>query len=165
MHRSDDAPPLRPLDSIPAPRLGILGGGQLAKMTAEAAATFGCEVVVLERQEDFPAQSLDTHALIGDYNDPAQVLRLAPLVDVVTLENEFVDTAALSVLAGNHHELWPSARTVALVQDKLLQKRTFREAGLPLPRFEDAPTQEAVLRFGLPADLPPLNRSTSRVSL
>ncbi len=105
MHRSQDAPTLRPLEAIPAPRLGILGGGQLAKMTASAAAKFGCEVVVLERQEDFPAHSVDTHAIIGDYNDPEEVLRLAPLVDVVTLENEFVDTAALSVLEDNRHEL------------------------------------------------------------
>jgi 5-(carboxyamino)imidazole ribonucleotide synthase len=138
---------------MPLPRLGILGGGQLAKMTAAAAAEFGCETVVLERQDDFPAHSVDTHAIIGDWNDPQQLLKLAPLVDVVTLENEFVDTGALSVLADNRHKLWPTAATIALVQDKFLQKQAFTSAGLPVPRFAAAPTPDAVRQFGLPAVL------------
>lgn len=153
MHRSDSASPLRPLATTPLPRLGILGGGQLAKMTAAAAAEFGCEVVVLERQDDFPAQMLVTHAIIGDWNDPKELLKLAPLVDVVTLENEFVDTTALAVLADNQHKLWPTAATIALVQDKLSQKQAFANAGLPMARFADAPTPEAVRQFGLPVVL------------
>lgn len=135
------------------PRLGIIGGGQLAKMTAAAAMPFGCEVVVLERQDDFPAHSLDTHALIGDWNDPRELLRLAPLVDVVTLENEFVSTDALAVLADHRHAFWPGLQTLALVQDKLRQKTVFAAAGLPVARFADAPDRAAVLRFGFPAVL------------
>lgn len=150
MHRSDSAA-LRPLAALPLPRLGILGGGQLAKMTASAAAQLGCEVVVLERQEDFPAQSVDTHALIGDWNDPARVAELAALVDVVTLENEFVELAALDAAGGRN--LHPSRATLALVQDKLLQKQAFAAAGLPLPRFAAAPTREDALHFGFPAVL------------
>lgn len=153
MHHHDPASPPDPRAVNVRPRLGIIGGGQLAKMTAVAAAQLGCEVVVLERQEDFPAHSLDTHALIGDWNDPHQLLRLAPLVDVVTLENEFVDPAALAVLADHRHQLWPSAETLARVQDKLRQKTVFAEAGLPVPRFADAPSREQVLQFGFPAVL------------
>lgn len=153
MHRSEAATVLRPLDVLPVPRLGILGGGQLAKMTAAAAAKFGCEVVVLERQDDFPAHSLDTHAIVGDWDDPTQVMKLAPLVDIVTLENEFVDPAALGVLADPDHRLRPSVETLTRVQDKLRQKRTFAEAGLPVPRFADAPTPDAVREFGFPAVL------------
>ncbi len=151
MHRSDPAAPPTPLVLLPLPRLGILGGGQLAKMTAAAAAKLGCEVIVLERQEDFPAQSVDTHALIGDWNDPALVARLAALVDVVTLENEFVELAALAAV--DERCLFPTRATLAQVQDKLLQKTTFAAAGLPLPRFADAPTREAVRRFGFPCVL------------
>lgn len=155
MHRSqpESAPALRPLADTPAPRLGILGGGQLAKMTAAAAAKFGCEVVVLERHDDFPAHSVDTHAIIGDWNDPRELLKLAPLVDVVTLENEFVDTSALAVLADSRHQLWPAVTTIALVQDKLQQKQAFAQAGLPVPRFAPAPTMDAIERFGFPAVL------------
>jgi 5-(carboxyamino)imidazole ribonucleotide synthase len=153
MHRSDHAPQLRPLAAMPAPRLGILGGGQLAKMTASAAAKFGCEVVVLERQEDFPAHSLDAHAIIGDWDNPSDLLKLAPLVDVVTLENEFVCTEALSVLDAQKFVVWPSVHTMRLVQDKFLQKTTFAMAGLPLPRFAEAATKESVRQFGFPCVL------------
>lgn len=153
MHRSDEANPLRPLTLVPLPRLGVIGGGQLAKMTAAAASSFGCEVVVFERQEEFPAHSVDTHALIGDWNRPEDLLRLAPLVDVVTLENEFVCTDALSVLADHRHTLWPSAGTLALVQDKYRQKCVFVEAGLPVAPFANAPTRDSVIRFGFPAVL------------
>jgi 5-(carboxyamino)imidazole ribonucleotide synthase len=150
MHRSDHAPHLRPLNTIPAPRLGILGGGQLAKMTAAAAANFGCEVVVLERHEDFPAHSLDAHAIIGDWDDPADLLRLAPMVDVVTLENEFVSTDALSVLTEQRFSVWPAVSTMRLVQDKLQQKTAFAAEGLPVPRFADAPNRQAAKTFGFP---------------
>jgi 5-(carboxyamino)imidazole ribonucleotide synthase len=138
---------------MPVPRLGIIGGGQLAKMTASAAAKFGCEIVVFERQEDFPAHSLDTHAIIGDWNDPRELLKLAPLVDVVTLENEFVCTEALAVLEQQRFAVWPSAQTMRQVQDKFLQKTVFALAGLPLPRFAEAPTPEAARQFGFPAVL------------
>lgn len=152
MHRSDQAP-LRPLAAMPVPRLGILGGGQLAKMTAAAAATFGCEVVILERQDDFPADSVDAHAIIGDWDKPADVLTLASLVDVVTLENEFVSTGALAVLAGHRSRLWPTVATMALVQDKYRQKQALAAAGLAVPRFADAPTRAAARAFGVPAVL------------
>ncbi len=153
MHRSTLATQLRPLAAIPAPRLGIIGGGQLAKMTASAAAKFGCEVVVLERQDDFPAQSLDTHAIIGDWNDPHDLLKLAPLVDVVTLENEFVCPAALGALEQQRFAVWPSAKTMRLLQDKFVQKTVFALAGLPVTRFAEAPTPEAVRQFGFPVVL------------
>ncbi len=134
--------------------LGIIGGGQLAKMTAQAAAQFGCEVVILERQSEFPAGSLATQTLLGDWDDPDSLLELAALVDVVTLENEFVDAAALAVLEQHGHTLWPSSTTMRLIQDKFVQKQTLAAAGLPVPgmraveRIEDVAA--AVAEWGFP---------------
>jgi 5-(carboxyamino)imidazole ribonucleotide synthase len=142
-----------PVAPRPAPRLGIVGGGQLAKMTAAAATQFGCEVVVLERQPDFPAHSLDTHAIIGDWDDPRELLNLAALVDVVTLENEFVNTDALAALQEAGHALWPTAQTLAQVQDKHRQKTVFAAAGLPVARFATANGPDDVRRFGFPSVL------------
>ncbi len=130
-------------------RLGIIGGGQLAKMTAQAATQLGCEIVVLERQDDFPAHSLDTHAIIGDWDDPALVRQLAAQVDVVTLENEFVNPTALAAVPA----LWPRAETLAMVRDKYRQKTVFAAAGLPVARFAEAPTPDAARQFGFPAVL------------
>jgi 5-(carboxyamino)imidazole ribonucleotide synthase len=113
--------------------LGIVGGGQLAKMTAQAAAQLGCKVVILERQAEFPAGSVAARTIIGDWDDPDSLLDLAALVDVVTLENEFVDAGALAFLEQRGHTLWPSSAAMRLIQDKFVQKQTLAEAGLPVP--------------------------------
>lgn len=115
--------------------LGIVGGGQLAKMTAQAAAQLGCKVVIVDRQPEFPAGSVVARTLIGDWNDPDSLLELAALADVVTLKNEFMDAGALAVLVERGHKLWPSAATLRLIQEKLVQKQTLAEAGLPVPRM------------------------------
>lgn len=130
-HIESVCPP--PSEARAAIRLGIIGGGQLARMTAQTAAQFGCEVVILERQSEFPAGSLATQTLQGDWDDPESLLELASLVDVVTLENEFVDAGALAVLERHGHTLWPSSGTMRLIQDKFVQKQTLAEAGLPVP--------------------------------
>ena len=139
---------------IPNHRLGIIGGGQLAKMTALAALQLGCDVVVLERNAFSPAANLASHSLLGDWNDTADLLRLAAHCDAVTLENEFVDARSLAALEVAGHKLFPSSRTLALVQDKLVQKQTLVAAGLPVPRFRVVETPEEVAaaanEFGLP---------------
>ena len=136
------------------PRLGIVGGGQLARMTALAGLQLGCEVVVLERNHHSPAANLASHSIVGDWDDPEDLLQLAAQVDVVTLENEFVDAASLQALEAGGHALFPTARSIALVQDKLVQKHTLADAGLPVPRFCAAESPETVARaageFGLP---------------
>lgn len=148
------------VSTSPSPRraavstLGIVGGGQLAKMTAQAATQLGCEVVVLERSSDFPAHALDTRWIQGDWDDPAKLLELAAEVDVVSLENEFVSPVALRAVEQAGHVLRPSVATMALVQDKLIQKRTFAAAELPLPRFEAVEAPEDVARVAAAAGWP-----------
>ncbi|MCX7723199.1 MAG: 5-(carboxyamino)imidazole ribonucleotide synthase [Verrucomicrobiae bacterium] len=137
--------------------LGIIGGGQLAKMTAIAAAQLGCRIVVLERSADCPAASVAAQTLVGDLNDLDALLRLAGMVEVVTLENEFVNPDVLARVEQAGHAVWPTASTMRLVQDKLIQKETLLQAGLPVPRFAPAPTLEAALaaaaQFGWPVVL------------
>jgi 5-(carboxyamino)imidazole ribonucleotide synthase len=73
---------------------------------------------------------------------------------VVTLENEFVDAASLRALEAGGHRLFPTARSIALVQDKLVQKQTLAAAGLPVPCFEAvtslAEIERAGAKFGWP---------------
>ena len=159
MHETYDRDILKLVEParVPAainPRLGIVGGGQLAKMTALAGLQLGCDVVVLERNHHSPAANLASHSIIGDWDDPADLLQLAAQVDVVTLENEFVDAASLRALEAGGHALFPTARSIALVQDKLIQKQTLVAADLPVPRFCAVKNPEAVTsaarEFGLP---------------
>ncbi len=147
----DHLPPRRPKAAC---TLGIIGGGQLAKMLAQSASQFGCDIVILERNHHSPAATVATQTVIGDWDNPESLLGLGSLVDVVTLENEFVDADSLSALEQFGHRLLPISATVRVVQDKLLQKRALANAGLPVPRFLPAPDKAsvaaAVEKFGWP---------------
>jgi len=156
MHETYDADVVRLQGGTPAigPRLGIVGGGQLARMTAMAALELGCDVVVLERNPVSPAATLATHSLVGDWSRLEPLLQLAAQVDVVTLENEFVDAVHLLALEQRGHTVLPTARTIGLVQDKFVQKETLRSAGLPVPRLRATPDlaalDVAIREFGFP---------------
>src|SRR5487761_2261323 len=107
--------------------LGSLGGGQLARMTAEAATRLGGGVG-------------------GGWLDFARLAELAEGELAVTLENEFVDVAALEWLEARGVAVYPSARTLALIQDKYEQKRFMRAAGIPTSDFAPVAAAEDVSR-------------------
>ncbi len=136
------------------PKLGIIGGGQLARMTTIAAQQLGCDVVVLENNRLSPAATFASRSIIGDWKTAEALFKLASQVDVITLENEFVDASLLAELERAGHEVWPSSRTLALVQDKFTQKQTLQSAGLPVPRMRAtndlADLHAAITEFGLP---------------
>lgn len=116
-------------------RIGIVGGGQLAKMTSLPAMELGCEIVILEKTRNTPSSSLAAEVLYGNWDDPVNLLSLANKVDVVSLENEFVDANALQEVEDADHMLFPSAKTIGLVQDKLIQKQTLSDVGIPVAPF------------------------------
>ncbi|HEU5442108.1 MAG TPA: 5-(carboxyamino)imidazole ribonucleotide synthase [Ktedonobacterales bacterium] len=128
-------------------RVAILGGGQLARMTAEAASPLGIEVAILEREPNSPAARVAARALVGDWSDHATLLALAEGALAVTLENEFVDAPALDWLAAQGVPVFPSGRALALVQDKLEQKRFMAEAGVPVAAFAEVSAPEDIARF------------------
>ncbi len=130
--------------------LGILGGGQLARMTIQAAADFGVEIVVAETFADSPAARLSDTAIVfkpgwGDAEALAALARRAP---VVTLENEFVDVEVLRRLEELGSRVLPSPDCVGTVQDKLLQKQALQRAGLPVPRFAAVEHLDGLSRLG-----------------
>ena len=156
----DIALPQLVLENLPGRRpkaactLGIIGGGQLAKMLARSSSQFGCEIVILERNDHSPAANLAAETVLGDWDNPDSLLVLGSLVDVVTLENEFVDADSLAALEQFGHPLFPTSATVRLVQDKLTQKQALADAGLPVPGFLPAPDKASILvaaeKFGWP---------------
>jgi len=126
-------------------RIGIVGGGQLAKMTALSALEFGCDIHILERKPEGPAMNLAGKTFIGDWDNPDDLLKLAEHADVITLENEFVDANSLSELEKAGHTLFPTSKSVGLVQDKYIQKQTLQEAGLPLIPFRAIKSREEII--------------------
>jgi 5-(carboxyamino)imidazole ribonucleotide synthase len=119
--------------------LGILGGGQLGRMTLQAASRLGIDVVIAERSPDSPSARMTSASLVfpNGWDDPAQLDALARLAPVVTLENEFVDWRVLDALQQRGVAVLPSPACVGVVQDKLLQKQALARAELPVPIFAE----------------------------
>lgn len=126
------------------PNIGIVGGGQLAKMTALAGLKLGCQVQILERKHYGPAVSLASQALTGDWDKPEDLFKLGAVADVITLENEFVDAKGLAALEQAGHTLYPTAHSISLVQDKFIQRQTLAAAGLPLPEVRPIQKREDI---------------------
>lgn len=115
--------------------IGILGGGQLAKMSAQAASRLGFDVAILDKEPLSPAGGLTQHAYVGWVDNTTLLKTFAQRCDVITLENEFVDHHRLEVLENLGKKVCPSSTTIALIQDKLLQKKALTQQGIPVPRF------------------------------
>ena len=146
MHETYDRDILRRSDSrFASARIGIVGGGQLARMTALAAIPLGCEISILEQNSLSPAAQLTPLTVTGEWGDAETLQQFAAGVDVITLENEFVDAAVLRQLEESGHKVYPTSASIALTQDKLLQKEALVRAGLPVPEFcaVDSPEQIA----------------------
>lgn len=128
--------------------VGILGGGQLARMTAEAASTLGIEVAILEREANSPAGRIAAREVTGAWTDEQALAALAQDALAITLENEFVEVAALESLTARGMLVFPAARTLATVQDKLRQKQNMRAAGVPMPEFAEATSVDDIVAAG-----------------
>jgi 5-(carboxyamino)imidazole ribonucleotide synthase len=128
----------------------ILGGGQLARMTMQAASRLGIEVVIAERFADSPAAQLTSRSLVfpNGWDDSTRLDELAHLVSVVTLESEFVDWRVLEALEQRGVSVRPSAACVGVVQDKLLQKQALARAELPVPAFGQIDNPAHLRTFG-----------------
>lgn len=126
-------------------RIGIFGGGQLARMLTQAAITLGLETVIFERSADSPAGRLTQREVIGPWEDARLLARFAAQCDLVTLENEFVDATILATLEAQGLPVYPSATTVGTVQDKLIQKQAIAAAGLPVAPFRATDSPDHVV--------------------
>lgn len=135
-------------------RLGILGGGQLARMTLGAAVPLALDTAILAATPDSPAGRVAGHEIVGGWQNEAVLRQFADLVDVISLENEFVDAAVLERLAQWGKQVRPGAAVLRSIQDKLIQKQTLADAGLPVPAFvaidSRADIETAAARFGWP---------------
>lgn len=130
--------------------LGILGGGQLGRMTAQAAASLGVDVVIGDAASRSPAARVASAEVLfpNGWNDIECLEDLARQVSTVTVENEFVDAAALETLERLGTRVLPSSATIGWVQDKLVQKQVLSQANLPVPPFIPVSRREEIDAFG-----------------
>lgn len=127
--------------------LGILGGGQLAKMLASAAYRLGLNVAVIENHSDSPAGDMTKADYYRGWDNSEDLARFIEKSDIITLENEFISPDILEYIE-KYRTVYPSSKTMRLVQDKLIQKETFQNAGLPLPKYQNIETLEQAHNFG-----------------
>lgn len=130
------------------PTLGILGGGQLARMTAYAALRLGMRVHILEKFAGSPAGSIAHKEVVGTPEDHDLLRAFAAECDVVTLESEFVNEEHLVEIERAGSTLYPGSACVGKIQDKLIQKRTLEDAGIPTARFRAVEDGADAARFG-----------------
>ncbi len=127
--------------------LGILGGGQLAKMTAQAAQRLGLRVAIIEHGEESPAGQITKLDFTGGWGDAAQLEVFVQASDIITLENEFISPDLLEQIA-EKRLVFPTAQTMRLVQDKFIQKQTFSAVGIPTPHFAEIGSKQDLFDFG-----------------
>lgn len=127
------------------PRIGILGGGQLARMMALKAHELGYEPHIYSAKGTDPAAQVVRHFFRGDLDNPEALRSFLGTVDLVTFESEFLDSEILANAEGGvNHKIYPRPQTMGLLQDRLSQKGLLLESKLnTLPfcdvnRFEDA---------------------------
>ena len=116
---------------LPGSTIGILGGGQLGRMTAMAARSLGYRVQVMDPDPSCPARFVVDACFEGSWDDPRAAAKLARGCDVVTLEIEQISIAALEA-AAQYAPVRPSAEILRIVQDRIRQKKWLGENGFPL---------------------------------
>src|SRR5690242_9570213 len=120
----------------PGSTIGILGGGQLGRMTAMAARTLGYHVHVLDPDAQCAASAVADRVVAAKFDDADAAADLASHCDVVTLEIEQIGVAALEA-ASRHAPLRPGASILGVVQDRGRQKRWLSDRGFPLGDYRD----------------------------
>ncbi len=115
--------------------IGILGGGQLARMSLIAGKRMGFDIAILEKEQGSPAGQLTHLEFTGSPSNKKLLKKFASACDVITLENEFIDYRILEYIESLGKKVFPSSTTISLIQDKLIQKDTLKKAGIPLPRY------------------------------
>jgi 5-(carboxyamino)imidazole ribonucleotide synthase len=128
--------------------LGILGGGQLARMLAQAAQRIGVNVAILDEDEFSPAMQVTSFGVTGSWRDREALGEFADAVDAITIESEFVPAELIEFIERRGRRVLPGSHTLALVQDKFTQKQTLNAAGLPTTAYAAVGSLEEVKAFG-----------------
>jgi 5-(carboxyamino)imidazole ribonucleotide synthase len=135
--------------------VGILGGGQLARMLALSGAPLGLRFLVLDNVADACAGQF-VPMVVGDYRDENALTEFASKVDVATFDFENVPAESAQWLA-ERIPVFPSPRALAIAQDRLAEKNMFQTLGIPVPAFADIATrddlQNAIEKIGTPCIL------------
>jgi 5-(carboxyamino)imidazole ribonucleotide synthase len=125
--------------------IGVIGGGQLARMMIPPAVALGIEVRVLAETEGSSASLAAT--AVGDYRDAATVLAFAFDVDVVTFDHEHVPQEVLAALVAAGIPVRPGPDALAVAQDKLVMRARLGALGIPVPAWAEVRDRSELAQF------------------
>jgi len=126
-------------------RVGAIGGGQLARMMADAADLAGVDFTVLAEVSGSSAHAATSQ--IGDYNQLDVVERFAETVDVITFDHEHVPLEVLEALEANSVSVQPPSRALAFAQNKLKMRKRLADFDLPMPIWAEVKTASELSDF------------------
>lgn len=130
------------------PSVGIIGGGQLARMMHAAGIGLGIDIRLLAEGPDVSAAQVVANTTVGDYTDRLTVLEFAADCDVVTFDHEHVPTGYLQELESRGAAIRPGSAALVHAQDKSVMRRKLSALGAPCPEFEIVPDATALAAFG-----------------
>ncbi len=145
-----DTQPAREARRAPGgfPVVGIIGGGQLARMCAAPAAELALTLSVFAESDDAAAALVVPHAPVGDYRDAEQVREWARGCDVVTFDHEHVPADVLAALEADGVALHPRPSALRFAQDKLAMRQRLSDLDVPCPAWVPVSTSDELSAFG-----------------
>lgn len=139
--------------------IGILGGGQLAKMLVESFIRYDFNFRILSKEENSPTSKIVSDVVTGDWDSEETLREFASGCNVITLENEFIDFNKIKFLESLNIPVSPSSNVVRLIQDKFIQKQTLSELGIPVASFVRIDSKEELKEFAREKTYPVILKS------
>lgn len=130
------------------PTVTMIGGGQLARMTHQAAIALGQRLRVLAEKVDDPAAQVSPEVVLGSHTDLAALRKAAVGSHALTFDHEHVPTEHLEVLVAEGVNVAPPPTALVYAQDKLAMRTRLAELGLPVPAFTVVTAPAEAIAFG-----------------
>jgi len=142
------------MDYILNKKIGIIGGGQLGKMMIQEAKKMGFYVTILDPTLHCPAHSLVDEHIVADFNNENAIKELARKSDIITYEFEHIGVSTLKELESQNYKIYPTAKSLEIIQNKYTQKTILEQNKIPVPEFVQIKNiddiKKACDRFGYP---------------
>lgn len=129
-------------------KIGIIGGGQLGKMMILEAKKMGFYTAILDPTKECPADSIADKHLVAAFDDEEAIRELAEISDLLTYEFEHIGVKVLKELEDEGHKIYPTARSLEIIQNKFHQKNMLAQNNIPVPEFTNVTSLEDIKEAG-----------------
>ena len=129
-------------------KIGIIGGGQLGKMMIQEAKKMGFYITVLDPTLKCPAHTLVDEHIVANFDDETAIRLLASKSDVITYEFEHIGADILETLENEGVKVYPTAKSLKIIQNKYSQKSLLLKNNIPMPEFTSVKTPNDIKNAG-----------------